>query len=85
MVYTEPLNLSDVKVMLDAYRDELDRAGHSELALRLKGLEMFDATGASVALSTLRGFPEVSQTADCVKNHLIQMLQSLLRAQKLAA
>jgi len=85
MVITEPTNLSDVTLMLDAYKHELEHAGYSELALRLKGLEMFDASGASVALSTLRGFPGVNSVADCVKNHLIQLLESLLRTQSLAA
>jgi len=85
MVITEPMNLSDVTLMLDSYKHELEHAGHSELALRLKGLELFDASGARVALSTLRSIPRVGQVADCVKEHLIQMLENLLRTQPLAA
>lgn len=84
-MYTEPMNLSDVKAMIDAYRDELVRAGHSEQALQLKGLDFMDAADAGIALSTLRAMPSVAQTADCVKKHLIQMLELLLKTSQLAA
>jgi hypothetical protein len=82
---TEPIMLSDVKAMLDAYREELTRAGQMELALRLKGLEIFDLTGASVALSTLRGMPKVGGVADCVRRHLISLLYDLLQPRANAA
>lgn len=82
---TEPNMLSDVKAMLDAYCDELTRAGQVEPALRLKGLEIFDLTGAGVALSTLRGMPEVGGVADCVRRHLILLLSDLLQAPARAA
>lgn len=82
---TEPNMLSDVKAMLDAYGDELTRAGHVELALRLKGLEIFDLTGAGVALSTLRGMSEVGGVADYVRRNLIDMLSGLLQVRARAA
>jgi hypothetical protein len=82
---TEPNMLSDVKAMLDAYGDELTRAGQVELALRLKGLEIFDLTGAGVALSTLQGMPEVGGVADCVRRHLIGLLRSLFQTPARAA
>jgi hypothetical protein len=81
----EPLDLSNVKIMLEAYCNELERGGHSEEALQLKGLELFDVSGAHVALATLRSMPNVACIADCVKRNLIQMLQNLLRIQQLAA
>jgi hypothetical protein len=85
MVSTEPTDLGNVNVMLDALRDELVRTGYSEQALQLKGLELFGDGVAEVALSTLEGMEELPQVASSIRDSLIGMLQSFIRARRQAA
>jgi hypothetical protein len=78
-------NLSDISVMLEAYRDELVRGGFSEQALRLRGLQLHDTNDAHIALGILNNMPHSTKVADCVRGHLMGMLNSYLSAAQLAS
>lgn len=63
---------------------ELERGGFRSQADALKGLEVFDADGAEVALYTLRSLPKASGFAEKSKGYAAQALVNAL-SQKLAS
>jgi hypothetical protein len=68
------IHFSDAAAMLDACRNELDRCGFRTQAEALKGLEIFDAADAEVALFTLRGLPKAGGFAEAMKGYAAQAL-----------
>jgi len=75
---------SDASAMVDMCRDELERGGFYSQANALKGLEIFDATGAEVALLTLQNLPSAGGFADETKRYAVQALQAALRSARMA-
>jgi hypothetical protein len=76
--------LSDTAVVLGIYRDELARGGFSEQAKQLKGLELFSADEATIALSTIERMPTV-ETLEPIKAQATGMLRRFLSGAQLAA
>ena len=80
-----PVRLSNVSAMLETLRDELERGGFSEQALQLKGMELFDASGAQTALQILENMPDSTKVGDCVRRHVAGMLRQFLAVSQLAS
>jgi hypothetical protein len=85
--FGEPTSIENAIVMLDAYKAELVKGGFEDQALQLKGLELFDASGAQLAIMTLESMPTVSKEADCIRGYVIRTLRELVgtKEQRLAS
>ena len=66
--------LGNAVVMLDVYRDGLEKAGLREQALTLKGLEIFDRGGVEIALEVART-PCASHKLERVRRYLVEILE----------
>lgn len=76
---------SDAAAMVDMCRQELERGGFRSQAEALKGLEVFDANGAEVALFTLSTLPKASGFAQKAKGYAAQALRHVLDQRRLAS
>lgn len=71
---------ADAGAMLEACRSVLEKSGFQSQANALRGLEVLDATGAEVALATLKELPPVSEEADMVVEYAITSLTRVFQA-----
>jgi hypothetical protein len=78
-LFIESVSFSDAMAMLEACRAELARCGFQSQADMLRGIEIFDASGADVAVCTLRSLPPANQDTDATKRYTIDYLVTVLR------
>ena len=80
---TEPTSIVDAAAVVETCRGVLERCGFQSQAKALVGLEVFNATGAEVALLTLKGLPSVADVrADYAKSCAVRALVNALEMRK---
>ena len=86
MILLETTTFADAGAMLEACRQELEKSGFQSHATRLKGIEVFDESGAEVALFTLQGLePTGSIPADDAIDYTKQAVKLSLLGCRLAS
>ena len=74
MTLVNETTLANAQAVLAVLRTELERGGFRDQADALKGVELFDSSGAEVALLTLRALPETNEALDESKGFLLDCL-----------
>ncbi len=81
-LFTETVSFSDAAAMLDACRAELEKSGFQSQADQLRGVEVFDADAAEVALFILRSLPPTNEECEMGKKYAAKYLIHVIQASR---